>query len=649
MSGIFSLGTRLFNRLCFKRKFFLLASVTLLPLMLGAYWIVEQQLDSAAKLSRKMDGKTQIHQLDKLESQIIKYREQAPGSFSKNQLRASLDFWLKSSAHYPRSQVQYRELEQLVGVITGKSHELAKLSSLVSEFREAIAAESGLILDADPINFYLANLYVSRIPAVAEYSSRDLSLALKVLGKGRFTPETYTQLVAVNKRLSELSTAQNKQADKLSQVLADDAQWKLAADKAKNSTTLLLNTIQKDILDPDNFQINESEFAVIVRQQQQANAQLKQLASSELSHNLNQKVKTQKTNMYFILSFVSFIVLISLYFFLSAYKAISQNIQSIHKVTSSVAEGDLTQNLNVNSSDEFNEIAEAFNRMTENMRALISSVQSLSNEVVVASNKVQHTTIDVEQNLTSQQQETHLVASAISQLASSVNSVESNTRQATSISISAQKDVELGKQVILKTVEGINQVADEVGIGAEAINQLAQHADDIGKVVDVIHEIASQTNLLALNAAIEAARAGEQGRGFAVVADEVRTLAGRTAASTDEIRKMIELVQSATSKAVEIMNSGTAQADKGVGQANEVSETISNVTRRVAEVVQLSAQVADIVSEQRQATAQVDQNTQSIEAGASVALKSAQSASRVGELLAVDAKKLAEQISGFKL
>ena len=152
--------------------------------------------------------------------------------------------------------------------------------------------------------------------------------------------------------------------------------------------------------------------------------------------------------------------------------------------------------------------------------------------------------------------------------------------------------------MILKTVEGINQIASEVEIGAEAINHLAQHAADIGKVVDVIHEIAEQTNLLALNAAIEAARAGEQGRGFAVVADEVRTLASRTASSTDEIRKMIELVQSATSKAVETMNSGTAQANKGVEQANEVSETISNVTRRVAEVVKLSAQVADIVSEQ---------------------------------------------------
>ena len=240
---------------------------------------------------------------------------------------------------------------------------------------------------------------MSRVPAVVEYSSRDISLATSVLKKGRFTPETYTQLVAVNKRLSELLVAQNKQAEKLSQVLTNDADWQALVTNTKKSANQLLLTVQQDILEPDSFQITQNEFTAIARQQQQDIAHLKQLTETRLSENLAKEIQTQQTNMYLIVSFVGIVVLLSLYFFLAAYRAISQNIQLINEATSLVAEGDLTQNLQVNSSDEFHEIAQAFNKMIESMRVLISSVQSLSHEVVEASNKVQHTTSDVEKIL----------------------------------------------------------------------------------------------------------------------------------------------------------------------------------------------------------------------------------------------------------
>ncbi|RYV03180.1 hypothetical protein SOPP22_05385 [Shewanella sp. OPT22] len=647
MPNFFSFGISLFNRLCFKRKFSLLATVTLIPLMLGACWIVEQQLHEREVLVNKLDGKQQIEQLRPLQTKILNLRNSL--NVNKGQLRSTLSFWQISSFKYPRSQIQYIELESAISSFSGSADDVTQLSNLLSEFKKAIAAESGLTLDSDPQDFYLANLYVNRIPDVIEFSSLDIQVAKNILTAQRFTPETYTQLVAVNKRLSELLLLQDKQAQKLSEVLSHDSNWLSAAKKAKQSTQTLIERIQNSLIEPDSFQITLSEFNSLVRVQQKSILELDKLASDLLSQSLKSKVELQQNHMYFVVSFVSSVVLLSLYFFFSAYKAISQNIASIHKATTLVADGDLTADLAVQGKDEFNEIAGAFNQMLGNMRELISGVQELSHEVVDASQKVQTATMDVETNLTNQQQETHVVATAVSQLAASVNTVDQNTQQATSITVSAQEDVNQGQKVILNTVDGINHIAQEVQAGAEAINQLAQHADDIGKVVDVIHEIAEQTNLLALNAAIEAARAGEQGRGFAVVADEVRTLASRTASSTDEIRRMIELVQSATSKAVETMNSGSQQANEGVEQANEVSETIANVTRRVSEVVQLSAQIADIVSEQRQATTQVDENTQAIESGATVALKSAQSATQVGELLAIDAKKLSEQISGFKL
>ncbi|MBM7073656.1 methyl-accepting chemotaxis protein [Shewanella sp. 202IG2-18] len=647
MPTLFSFGINLFNRLCFKRKFSLLAIVTLIPLMIGACWIVEQQLHERGILVNKLDGKQKIEQLRPLQTKILNLRDSL--NVNKGQLRSTLSFWQISSFKYPRSQIQYIELESAISTFSGSTDDITQLSNLLSEFKKAIAAESGLTLDSDPQDFYFANLYINRIPDVIEFSSLDIQVAKNILTAQRFTPETYTQLVAVNKRLSELLLLQDKQAQKLSEVLSHNSNWLSAAKKAKQSTQTLIERIQNSLIEPDSFQITLSEFNSLVRVQQKSIFELDKLASDLLSQSLRSKVELQQNHMYFVVSFVSFVVLLSLYFFFSAYKAISQNIASIHKATTLVADGDLTADLAVQGKDEFNEIAGAFNQMLGNMRELISGVQELSHEVVDASQKVQTATMDVETNLTNQQQETHVVATAVSQLAASVNTVDQNTQQATSITVSAQEDVDQGQKVILSTVEGINHIAQEVQAGAEAINQLAQHADDIGKVVDVIHEIAEQTNLLALNAAIEAARAGEQGRGFAVVADEVRTLASRTASSTDEIRRMIELVQSATSKAVETMNSGSKQANEGVEQANEVSETIANVTRRVSEVVQLSAQIADIVSEQRQATTQVDENTQAIESGATVALKSAQSASQVGKLLAIDAKKLSEQISGFRL
>ena len=647
MPDVFALGISLFNRLCFKRKFSLLATVTLIPLMIGACWIVEQQLEERELLVKKLDGKKQIEHLEQLQTQVLSFRKSLV--VNKSQLRSLLSFWRQASDKFPRSQIQYIELESAISRLSNKSDDITELSNLVAEFRGAIAAESGLILDSDPQDFYLANLYVSRIPDVIEFSSLNIQIAQQILKAKRFTPETYTQLVAVNKRLSELLLLQDKQAQKLTEVLSDGSEWLSAIKNVKKNTESLIKKVQLGLIEPDSFQISLSEFEAVAASQQKSILSLDKLSSRLLSESLYSKVEQQQNHMYFVVSFVSFVVLLSLYFFFSAYKAISRNIESIHHATTLIAGGDLTKDLAVKSQDEFNEIARAFNQMLFNMRELISGVQELSHEVVDASQKVQSATIDVEKNLINQQEDTHVVATAISQLASSVNTVDKNTQQATDITVSAQKDVEQGQQVILKTVNGINHIAQEVQVGAEAINQLAQHADDIGKVVDVIHEIAEQTNLLALNAAIEAARAGEQGRGFAVVADEVRTLASRTASSTDEIRRMIELVQSATSKAVETMNSGSQQANKGVEQANEVSTTISNVTRRVLEVVNLSAQIADIVSEQRQATTQVDENTQAIESGATVALKSAQSASKVGELLASDAKKLAEQISGFKL
>lgn len=314
-----------------------------------------------------------------------------------------------------------------------------------------------------------------------------------------------------------------------------------------------------------------------------------------------------------------------------------------------MAEGNLTEPVTVAGRDEFAAIATAFNTMQASVKALITEVKLLSEEVLDASNAVNNVTDEVADTLKAQRLQTQDVSIAIEQVVSSVELVEGSTQQAATITDSAHANVLDGQQVITQTVTGINDIATEVSRGAQVIHRLADHSLEIGKVVDVIRSIAEQTNLLALNAAIEAARAGEAGRGFAVVADEVRTLASRTQTSTSEIQTMIESVQAGANEAVIAMDNGDKQAEQGVVQASAVSESISGLTSSVSQIVSITDEIRTAVSEQRLAAAEMSSKTRAIDSDAQAALNTAQGASELGQRLANDAQQLAKHIAGFKV
>ncbi|WP_133406365.1 methyl-accepting chemotaxis protein [Parashewanella tropica] len=646
MSGLLSLGIKLFNRLAFKKKFMLLASVTLLPLIFGAYGYIQFQTENVKISERKLEAKHIIDQFNAFAFEIIDMRQ---GAVSYADLSAKLEFWSNNSASFPRSSAQFSGLQSLSLSKGFTPKVLEQLADLTSEVKGSVAEESGLSLDSDPAIYYLTEFYLTKQLVVSEFSSRSSTQALKILETGRFTPQTYTQLVATNNRLKELLILFKKSADRVEEYYSDQASWQQSVRSVEINTEKLIDTINQKIIEPDSFEISLAQFSKSSRNQQQVLTRLTDETKQLLEIQLSSKLQSQQQQMYWVVAMILSVIAISFYFFFSAYCAISQNVSVIKSMTEQMACGDLSKDIKIDAKDEFYQIALSFNKMLASIRTLIHDVQRLSDNVVSASHEVKSETSSVEFSLNSQQQKTYQVVTAIDQLVTSVNAVDENTQAATQITVETQKDVDLGQQVIKQTVSEINQIAEEVSQGAEVINQLAVYANDIGKVVEVIHEIAEQTNLLALNAAIEAARAGEQGRGFAVVADEVRTLASRTASSTDEIRGMIEQIQKSTSRAVSAMESGTLKANNGVNQAHEVSETITNLTQQVSRVVGLIQQVAEIVTEQREATEQVNTSTQVIKNNASEVLIAAQKASMVGEQLEVDANELAKQISGFTI
>lgn len=268
-------------------------------------------------------------------------------------------------------------------------------------------------------------------------------------------------------------------------------------------------------------------------------------------------------------------------------------------------EGDLTVSLDVRGNDEIAELARSFNQFVAKIRDIVSQVTDAGREISVSSEQLLAVSGETRQSVQRQQQETAQVTMALSQMSTTVQNVAHNASVTREAAQEADVHSAGGHEVVDENMDAIRAMAGEVDKAAEVIHQLEKESDDVGAILDVIRSIADQTNLLALNAAIEAARAGEQGRGFAVVADEVRTLAQRTQVSTQEIDELIKRLQSGASRAAQAMSSGRAQVDKSVERATRVGESLEKISESVSRTRDMNAQIANATQEQTAVTEEI--------------------------------------------
>jgi len=274
--------------------------------------------------------------------------------------------------------------------------------------------------------------------------------------------------------------------------------------------------------------------------------------------------------------------------------------------------GDLTQRISVDTQDEVGVLADSFNRFVGSQHQLISHIRQLANQLDQDAERSLVTTQSSVAELLRQQQEVAMVATAVTEMASATNEIAANAENtATAAQQSAESSFQ-GKELVNKTRSSINSLADEVTQATEVIEDLSRHAQSISSILGTIQGIAEQTNLLALNAAIEAARAGEQGRGFAVVADEVRVLSRRTQDSTQEVHETIETLQRTTAKAVSLMESSQMLAGNSVEDANAAAKALEEITQAVHIISDMAGQIATAAEEQTQVTGEITQNTVAI-------------------------------------
>ncbi len=330
-------------------------------------------------------------------------------------------------------------------------------------------------------------------------------------------------------------------------------------------------------------------------------------------------------------------------------RAITKPLVEAVSVANALADGDLRVSVNVKSTDETGQLMSALQHMIQNLRDMISRTVDISSGIASASNQLHSTSTQIATGAEEVASQTNTVATASEEMSATSSDIARNCSMAADASRQTTDSANAGAQVVNDTITGMNVIADRVRQTSKTIEALGCRSDQIGQIVGTIEDIADQTNLLALNAAIEAARAGEQGRGFAVVADEVRALAERTTKATREIGEMIKAIQSETREAVKAMEEGVCEVEKGAVSSQKSGQALEEILERINEVTMQVNQIATAAEEQTATTGEVTSNIQQITEVVHQTARGADETASAAAQLATQAQELQSLVSRFQL
>jgi len=315
----------------------------------------------------------------------------------------------------------------------------------------------------------------------------------------------------------------------------------------------------------------------------------------------------------------------------------------------SMGDGDLTKRLPETAAGEIGTLSRYFNKFVERIQNMVIDSASTNDALSEAVVELKYIVDKSSELVSTQQDETNMVATAVNEMSVTATEVASNANEAAEFTEVANKEVVDATTMISNTVNVVESLANDFANGTTSIASVQDRVNDIGSVLDVIRGIAEQTNLLALNAAIEAARAGEQGRGFAVVADEVRALAGRTQQSTGEIQTMIERLQESAGEAVKVMDGGTTTSKNAVAMANDAVNNLSVIADHISSLNSMNSQTALAVGEQSQVSESVSENITRIASLASDTNKVTSKALKISTSVETATNRLRTMIGSFKV
>jgi len=522
---------------------------------------------------------------------------------------------------------------------------IAKLYGLIGK----VSNGSGLVLDPNINTSFVMDAIVYRIPLITESLGQLRGLGTGVVAAGEVSLK---QRIKLGMTMGTLTSNYLSAVESLNIAIKENNGWdtkfesKLAGTKKQVSD--FSSMLQVDVMEAEFIMIEPSTvFSTGSKAIGTVYALYDDLFVG-LGGLFEDRLAELSGVRNMVLALIVLAIVLVMYLLVGFYLVIVNTIKALDTSMSQVAAGDLTVKVHSGTKDELNNIAISLNKMIAHFHALIMQLGDHSSLLASASTELSATTEGSQSGALAQQQQADQIARAMSEMVVSINDASTNAKMASADASEADREANEGGTVIHKTIVSIESLAEEVNEAAVEVRKLEQNSIDIGSVLDVIKSIADQTNLLALNAAIEAARAGEHGRGFAVVADEVRTLAGRTQESTSQIQEMVERLQTNTKKSVAVMEANKQNADKMAAEASNASTSIDRIITQVAQIMDKTNQVASASEGQVLVAKQVDSSVDEVSDAAHSSVAAAGEIAIASEELARLATELQDVVAQFK-
>jgi methyl-accepting chemotaxis protein len=666
----------LMNRLSFGMKFSLISVLFLLPMLATNYYLVRDSwrefqgtrtelqslelLGSSLALRRDLEtlnNQVQINatlgqagkagdlegKITALETNVLGRLQDLRAMTTEPEQVAAFD--AKRDEMVAAFKAQQQETSLL-----SKSALIGKLLNKAQMLSQIIASQAGLSRDPQSDLRQLSELITSVTPQVTQTLGEGRAMGAYSLGQGFLNSSSSTRF---DELLQQLEKLQAEYGLKLQDALGASTPAHAALDELAKASNASLKKgselFEEQVVMAETLDAPWQGFYDNVSQLMAQTYQLDEATLTFIGQQLEQRLAQNRTHMVVLVSALTAVFLLIFYLYAGFYASTRTTLRRLGAMMDKVAAGDMTVTFVTHSRDELGELGQVFNGTVAKIHDLIERVGHTVSQVELQAGQVQTVSAQSNQAVSGQRTQIEQVATAMNQMSSTAQEVARSAAAAVSSAHSVNDETVSGRSLVQSQQGSIARLASEIDQSVQVINQLAIDSQAISSVLEVIKSIAEQTNLLALNAAIEAARAGEQGRGFAVVADEVRTLARRTQHSTEEIEQMISRLHTGVAAAVKAMGSSHEMASGTVGESEKVQQALENILGAVGMIVDQNQQIAAAVEQQTAVAHDIDQNIVAINRAGEHAADGAHQTEAASRQLSMQVIELKHLIGAFRV